>query len=45
VTFRYDPGGSPAERKKALERIRMQAAMIAAAQQAALRAQAQGKGR
>ena len=45
MKFRYDPGGSPAERKKALERIRTQASMIAAAQQAALRAQAQGKGR
>lgn len=45
VKFRYDAGGSLAERKKALERIRMQASMIAAAQQAALRAQAQGKGR
>jgi len=45
MKFRYDPGGSLAERKIALERIRLQAATIAANQQAALRARAQGKGR
>jgi len=45
MTFRYDPGAPAEERKKALERIRMQAAALAAGQAAAARAKAQGKSR
>jgi HEAT repeat protein len=45
MTFRYDPGAPAEERKKALERIRMQAAAVAAGQAAAARAKAQGKSR
>jgi hypothetical protein len=45
MTFRYDPGAPAEERKKALERIRMQAATVAAGQAAAARAKAQGKSR
>lgn len=44
MTFRYDPGAPLAERKKAIERIRMQAATVAADIQAGQRAKAQRKG-
>jgi HEAT repeat protein len=44
MTFKYDPGAPLAERKKVVARIRLQAATLAADQQAALRAMRQRKG-
>ena len=45
MTFKYDPGAPMKERKEALARIRLQAARLAADQQASLRAMRQRKGR
>jgi HEAT repeat protein len=45
MTFKYDPGAPLAVRKEALARIHLQAATLAAEQQASLRAMRQRKGR
>ena len=44
MTFKYNPGAPLAERKRVVALIRLQAAKLAADQQAALRAMRQRKG-